>query len=159
MVLPIHRNDYKKLPDEADVMGAMRAHGVSPGDYVFPHAPSPKDMGTPEMTAKYTQGPVGLLTVMQNGPPAMGKSLMQWFGFSLLAGVFVAYLTGRSATPGQDYLTVFRMAGTVGFLAYAGAFAQDSIWKGQSWSITAKHSFDGLIYALITAGVFGWLWP
>jgi len=22
-----------------------------------------------------------------------------------------------------------------------------------------KHAFDGLVYGLLTAGVFGWLWP
>jgi hypothetical protein len=22
-----------------------------------------------------------------------------------------------------------------------------------------KHAFDGLVYALLTAGIFGWLWP
>ena len=33
------------------------------------------------------------------------------------------------------------------------------IWKGQPWSNVLKESFDGLIYALLTAGTFGWLWP
>jgi hypothetical protein len=27
------------------------------------------------------------------------------------------------------------------------------------WSIVLKESFDGLIYSLLTAGTFGWLWP
>ena len=159
MVLPIHRNDYKKLPDEKDVLAAMRSHGVAPGEYYFPHASSPKEFGTPEMLAKFKDGPVGMITVMQNGPPAMGKNLAQWFGFSLAAGVFIAYVTGHAVQPGDDYLAVFRMAGTVGFLAYAGAFAQDSIWKGQSWILTAKHTVDGLVYALLTAGIFSTLWP
>ena len=35
---------------------------------------------------------------------------------------------------------------------------QDSIWKGQGWKITAKFIFDGVVYGLVTAGVFGWLW-
>ena len=35
----------------------------------------------------------------------------------------------------------------------------ESIWKGQSWSTTLKFVFDGLVYGLLTAGVFGWLWP
>jgi hypothetical protein len=35
----------------------------------------------------------------------------------------------------------------------------DSIWRGQSWRTTAKNVFDGMVYALVTAGTFGWLWP
>jgi hypothetical protein len=32
-------------------------------------------------------------------------------------------------------------------------------WKGQSWSVTLKHLFDGLIDGLLTASRFGWLRP
>ena len=35
----------------------------------------------------------------------------------------------------------------------------DPIWKGGLWSVAAKNAFDGLLYALVTAGAFGWLWP
>ena len=27
------------------------------------------------------------------------------------------------------------------------------------WSTTLKSMFDGLVYAALTAGTFGWLWP
>jgi hypothetical protein len=35
----------------------------------------------------------------------------------------------------------------------------NSIWKGQPWSVTLKEIFDGLVYGMLTAGTFGWLWP
>jgi len=73
--------------------------------------------------------------------------------------VFVAYVAGRTIAPGTGYLSVFRIAGSVAFLAYAGARAADSIWFGQPWMTTAKHYIDGLVYGLLTGGVFGWLWP
>ena len=44
-------------------------------------------------------------------------------------------------------------------MGYAIALWQASIWMGRSWSTTLKGTFDGLIYALLTAGTFGWLWP
>ena len=44
-------------------------------------------------------------------------------------------------------------------MTYAAGHASESIWKGQAWSTTFKHMFDGFVYALLTAGVFGWLWP
>jgi hypothetical protein len=159
MVLGYHRSDYKKLPNEDKLLEAMRNAAVAPGNYAFPHAAGPKEMKTPEMMEKYKKGPVGFVTVMRSGPPAMGKYLLLWFIFCLVIGVFVAYVAGRALSAGAEYLTVFRIAGTVGFLGYAAACATDAIWKGQPWSTTLKSMFDGLVYGLLTAGVFGWLWP
>ncbi len=159
MLLPYHRSECKKLPNEDKLLEAMRNEGVAPAFYVFPYAPKPKDMGTPEMVAKFKKGPVGLMTVIPSGPMAMGKYLTMWFLFSVLIGVFVAYLAGRTLQAGTPYLAVFRVAGTVAFLGYGVGALTDSIWKGQRWSATLKHVFDGLVYALLTAGFFGWLWP
>jgi len=97
--------------------------------------------------------------VMPSGPVAMGKFLGIWFVYCLVVGVFVAYLTGRTRVPGTEYLKIFQVAGAVAFMAYGVGQIPDSIWKGQTWGVTAKHVFDGLIYALLTAGTFGWLWP
>ncbi len=44
-------------------------------------------------------------------------------------------------------------------MGYAMALAQDAIWSFQGWAATARSMFDGLIYALLTGGAFGWLWP
>jgi len=159
MVLGIHNNDYRKLPQEETVLSALRSAGVTPGAaYHFPHC-SHKEMKAPETVEKFKRGPVGLLTVIPSGPPAMGKYLGEWFVYCLVLGVFVAYLTGRTRGVGAPYLEVFRVAGTTAFLGYSLAQLQDSIWKGQTWSVTLKHVFDGLVYALLTAGTFGWLWP
>ena len=35
----------------------------------------------------------------------------------------------------------------------------DAIWFGRPWSFVMKGQFDALLYALLTAGVFGWMWP
>lgn len=159
MLLTYHRPDYRKLPNEDRLLGAMRAETLSPGEYMFPHATDLKATSSPEMIEKFKRGPVGILTVFPGGPPVMVKHLTQWFVFCLVVGLFVAYVAGRTLAPGAAYLTVFRIAGTVAFLAYAGYQPVASIWRGQAWSVTAKNSFDGLLYGLLTAGVFGWLWP
>jgi hypothetical protein len=44
-------------------------------------------------------------------------------------------------------------------MAYGVANIANSIWKAQPWSNTIKEVIDGLIYAMLTAGTFGWLWP
>jgi hypothetical protein len=158
MVLPYHRSEYHQLPDEDKVLAALRAAGLKPGYYHFPFC-THKDMKSPAAIEKFKQGPVGLMTVIPSGPPNMPKYLGSWIVFCLLIGFFVAYLTGRTVAPGAHYLAVFRVAGTAAFLAYGLGQLSNGIWKGQPWSMTLKEAFDGLVYGLLTAGTFGWLWP
>jgi hypothetical protein len=116
-------------------------------------------MKSPATMEKYKQGPVGFMTILPSGPPVMPKFLGQWFGYCLLVGFFVAYLTAHTVMAGANYLIVFRVVGTAAFLAYGLGNVSNSIWKGQTWSMTMKEAIDGLVYALLTAGTFGWLWP
>jgi len=158
MVLPYHRSDYSKLPDEDKVLAALRGANVSRGYYVFPYC-THKDMKSPATQEKYKLGPVGFLNVLPSGPPVLAKFLSQWFVYCLVVGFFVAYLAAHTMAMGTHYLTVFRVVGTGAFLAYGLGTPINAIWKGQRWSTTAKEIFDGLVYALLTAGTFGWLWP
>ena len=158
MVLPYHKSDYKQLPDEDKVLSALRPLNLQRGLYIFPFC-NHQNMKSPEIAAKYKQGPVGFLNVMPTGMPAMPKFLIQWFVFCLLIGFFVAYLTGHTVQPGANYLVVFRVAGTAAFLAYGLGNLSNGIWKGQTWTATLKEVFDGFVYGLLTAGAFGWLWP
>jgi len=158
MLLPYHRSDYRQLPDEDKLLAVMRAAGLKPGLYHFPFC-SHKDMKSPATVEKFKQGPVGMLTLFPSGPPAMQKFLGMWFAYCLVIGFFVAYLTGRTVAPGANYLAVFSVAGTAAFLAYGLGNLSNGIWKGQPWGVTLKEVIDGLVYALLTAGTFGWLWP
>ena len=159
MVLQIHNGDYKKLAGEDKIMETMRTEGVEPGMYMFPFAGSMKDMGTPEMIEKYNQGPVASLTVFPNGPIAMGARLVQWFLYTVLIGLVVAYVATLALSGGASFGTVFRLTCTVAILAYAFSALPESIWKGQDWGATLKFVFVGVVYSLVTAGTFGWLWP
>lgn len=159
MVLPYHHNDFKKVQDEDRVMDALRPFNIPPGEYVIPNAGGPAGMKTPEFQEKVTKGPVAFMTVLPSGMPTMGASLVQWFVYSIIVGVFAAYMSGRALGPGADYLAVFRFAATAAFLGYTLALWQNSIWYKRAWSTTLKSTFDGLVYAFVTAGAFGWLWP
>jgi hypothetical protein len=66
MVLPYHRSDYKKLPDEDGVLSTLRKFAVRPGDYLFPKADSPKAMKDPAFLEKWNKGPVGMMTIMKS---------------------------------------------------------------------------------------------
>ncbi len=159
MVVSHHGSDHRALPDESAVLKSLREHGIPRGNYVFPHASSKKEMSSPAMLEKYERGPVGFATILPPGPMDMGKSLTQWFVFSLIVSTVTAYLTDFVFDAGADYMGVFRVSGTVAFMGYALSSVPDSIWKGLRWSTTMKFVLDGTIYALVTAGTFGWLWP
>ena len=89
----------------------------------------------------------------------MASGLAQWFVYCALVSFFAAYIAGRVLEPGAHYHAVFRFIGTTAFLGYSLALLQNSIWYKIKWSTTLKSMFDGLVYALLTAGTFGWLWP
>jgi hypothetical protein len=159
MVLPYHRGDWRKLAREDEVMNALRPFTLAPGDYLMPCPSGPQSMKDPAFVERRAKGPVAVMTVMPSGAPSMGKSLALWFIYSLAVSVFAAYVSGRALAPGVDYLEVFRFAGTTAFLAYSFALLQNSIWYARNWRMTVLSMFDGLIYGLLTAGTFGWLWP
>ena len=52
-----------------------------------------------------------------------------------------------------------RVAGTVACLAYSGSQLPNAIWWGKPLSVVFKEIVDGVVYGLLTAGAFGWLWP
>jgi len=159
MFLPYHRSDFNKLPAEDQVMEALRKFNIPPGDYMVPRPAGPEGMKHPEFMDKMNKGPVMVMTVMKSGPFNMGANLAQWFLYCVIVGGIAAYVAGRAVHPGEPYLRVFRFAGCTAFVGYAVALWQDSIWYKRAWSTTIKNTFDGLIYGLLTAGTFGWLWP
>lgn len=159
MLLPHHKNDFAAMPDEEAVMSTLHAANVPAGEYMLPHASSNEERKSSAYQENMKRGPVAFVTVLPSGIPSMGKILAQWFVFVIIVEIFAAYVAGRALPAGADYLDVFRFAGTISFLAFTFALWPLSIFYGRSWSMTMKSTADGLVYALLTAGVFGWLWP
>ncbi len=158
MVLPYHRGDFAKVSSEAEVQESIRKLNLPPGDYMIPCSGGPEGMKSPEFKEKMQKGPIVVMTVMRGGVN-MGQNLLQWFIFLVVVSIFAAYVVGRALPPGAPYLHVFRFAGCTAFIGYSVAIWQDSIWYKKKCSTTIKNTFDGLVYGLLTAGVFGWLWP
>jgi hypothetical protein len=159
MATPWHKSDYPKLSNEDRVRDALRPLAIAPGDYVIPRPSNREEMRSPAFAEKMKQGPVMMLTVWPNGPSQMSRSLLLWFLYSVVVGVFAAYVAGRALPSAPGYLRVFQFVGVTAFVGYVVALWQMSIWYRRAWSTTIKATVDGLIYALLTAGVFGWLWP
>jgi hypothetical protein len=159
MLSPWHKGDYPKLPEEDKVRSALRPIAIPPGDYMVPRPATREDMRSPDFQAKMKEGPVLMLTVFPNGPATMTMNLILWFLYLLVVGLFAAYVAGRALPPGATFHHVFRFAGVTAFLGYTAALWQMSIWYRRAWSTTIKATVDGLIYALLTAWMFAWLWP
>jgi hypothetical protein len=159
MVLPYHRTDYRRVAKEDEVMAALRPFNLAPGDYFLPFASGGSDMNSPAFKEKWAKGPVVLMTIMPSGVNFMGTQLALWFVYSAIVAFFAGYVASRVLGPGADYLQVFRVVGTTAFMGYALGLWQMTIWYKRSVATTLKSTFDGLVYASLTAGAFGWLWP
>ncbi len=159
MVTPWHKNDYVKMPNEDKAMDALRPLNIPPGDYMVPRPASMQDMKSPEFLDKLKKGPVMVVTVLPNGPGSIGRNMVLWFIYLVVVGVFAAYVAGRALPAGARYLAVFRFAGVSAFLGYSLALWQFAIWFRRSLGTTIRGTLDGFLYALVTAGTFGWLWP
>lgn len=159
MASPWHKSDYPRLPDEDGVMNALRPFNIPPGDYMAPRPSSGADMKSPAFTEKRNKGPVVIMTVMPNGPWPMGSTMVRWFVYLIVVGALAAYIAGRALPAGATYLQVFRFVGASAFLAHTMAYWPLRIWYHRALSTTIKATVDGLLYALLTAGMFGWLWP
>lgn len=159
MVLPWHKDDFGKAPDEEKLRAALRPLAIPPGDYCVPHPDSMEEMKSPAFKAKQAEGPVMFFTMVPNGTPGMGKFLAQWFVYTVVIGILAAYVASRSLAPGAHYLKVFQLVSVTAFIGYAAALWPQSIWYQRPWRTTLKSTIDGLVYGLLTAGAFGWLWP
>ncbi len=157
MVTPWHAGDFSKLPNEDGVLAALLPFSLAPGAYVAPRPSGMKDMGSPEFQAKAKKLSI-MLNVMP-GSGGMGAQLALWFLYSAFVALFSGYITGKAVPAGTAYPVVFKFVAAIAFAGYSFGLWQMTIWYRRPWIVTIKSTIDGLIYACLTAGVFGWLWP
>lgn len=158
MMSPWHKSDYPALPNEDALSDAVRPLALPPGDYMIPRPAAVADLKTEAFKAKMDRGPNLILTVIPNGRRSMAKPLVGWFVYilvvTLLAAQVAAWVLPVGARSG-----IHRYVGIVSLIGYSLALFQFAIWYHRKWSTTIKSALDGLIYAVVTALIFGWLWP
>ncbi len=159
IVLPFRRHDWKPLPDEPAFAELLRRQEAGPGQYAFPYARDPKERGDPEVVRRYEAGPVGFLTPVRAGMPAMPWGVAREFGYHVVVGVLLAYLATRAVPAGGNPLEVVRVVGTAATLAYCAAVVPAWIWLRCPWGVVWKDLVEGVVVAMVTAGVFVVLWP
>lgn len=160
MAMPHHKSDLAGVEDEDGFMDAVRKFvGVDPGYYYFPFAKW-EQAAQEEYQAKVKAGPVGILRVRDpNAVLNMRSSMIKSFIQFLATSTIIALLASGVVAPGADFAVVFHTAGLAAFLAYGLIGVQDSIWFGLPAKVAFKYAIDGLVYAVITGAIFGWLWP
>lgn len=159
MVLKYHNHDYKELANEDEVMAAIRNSSPPPALYTMPYCIDMNQMGEESMQKKFSDGPVAMLSVFPNGMPPMGKLLTQQILFFIIGCILLAYVSCLALPAGADYMQVFRFVAAAGFFGWGWGLIPFSIWYGHPWMNTARFLLDALIYALVVAGTFAWLWP
>lgn len=159
MMTPLHKNDFRKAPDENALTEAIRKLALPPGDYMVPKPSSMQDMKSPEFAERVKRGPNFMMTVFPGNWSGMGRQLTLWFLFSLVVIVIAAWVAGTAAGPGSDWHLVFHYAAITSFMGYAGALWPQWIWYGKNLGTTLRGTFDGLVYAVAIGVVMSWLWP
>lgn len=159
MVLKYHNHDYNELSNETEVLSALGKSKPLPGIYSLPHCTDMKEMADESVQKKFNDGPVAMISVFPNGLPPMGKLLVFQFLYFVLGSAFIAYLASSVMPAGTEFMQVFEYVVKVGFLAFGFANIPYSIWYGHPWTVTARFLLDAVIYAVVIAGTFAWLWP
>jgi hypothetical protein len=156
-ILPHHRDDWAKLPNEDGVRDDLKARGLTPGVYMFPRLKG-KECNTPEGKASWERAPAGLLTVFTK--PSMGANMGATFVVFLIASVLVGYVAWhtRASFPG-DFADRFQVLGTIGILTYCFSFLPNMIWFQAGKRAMVNGIADGVLYGIVTGAIFSWLWP
>lgn len=157
MALPIHTPDMKVLDNEEDFDTAIRPLNIKPGLYMFPGCHG-KDIKSDEFKARWKAGPWGIITI-QSGPPNFGMNLLKCFVSYVVISAICGYLAGIGLAPGAEYMDVFRVVGTAAILGYCMGGLANDFFLGKPTRFIVTSLFDGVVFALVTAGVFAWLWP
>ena len=159
MMGPHHKGDWKAAPNQEGVMAALKQGSATEGAYMFPHADRGNKTAFEESMKLWAEGPAGIMYIFPRGKMNMGGMMTKQLLYFIVANVFVAYVVAHTLPAGTPYIHVFRIAGAIAFMMYALGSAPESIWFGRPWRHFVTNGFDGLVYALLTAGTFGWLWP
>ena len=160
MLFKWHNSEYRGFANEDAVRAAINQGGAKPGIYFIPNMAdcSKEQMQDPVFQAKFTEGPVAKIIVRPAGAMSMGKPLLLWFLLALLVAAaagcvaFFAVGAGDGNRGGQ-------IVGVVTLLAYGVGSVVQGIWWGAPWRSVLKDLLDAIIYAVVSALAFCWLWP
>jgi hypothetical protein len=128
-----------------------------------------QDLGRADLKAALSHGPIAFIAVAKNGVPAVVGRWLALLLFFLTVNTVVAYASWHAFSVLNSGLRhmplripfghVARVVFATASLAYAGAAFQESVWHGRPWSSFVLTCVDAVIYAGISAVIFGLFWP
>ncbi|HZW07400.1 MAG TPA: hypothetical protein VFF65_09765 [Phycisphaerales bacterium] len=163
MAVGHHKKDRDPVPGgrEQELMDAITRMSIPPGNYGFPdfcqHDKLPRKERMAAMKALYDRRPMGLLRVW--GEMNMGVNMLLTFVFYLVTSAVIGYLAWATLPQGAPFAKVFQVIATAGILAYCFASFPGDLWFQKKRRAMAMDWIDGIVFGLITAAVFAWLWP
>ena len=155
---PHHKKDIACLPQQDEVLDALRKLDIPQGSYMFPNCEDPKEYKTERFKALYDTGPWGTLNLFP-AKPSMVRNMGLTFLYFLVVSIVIAYIAGASRTPGAEFGAVFQLVATGGVLVYVLGGMMNGLWFGKRLRFFVTDAIDGLVYALATGLIFGLLWP
>ena len=158
MLLPYHKADIKVLPDEEGFTNAISGLDIPPGLYMYPNCQSAEEMKSDDFKAKFNNGPWGMITIM-GAKPNFGANLLKTFIAYLVITIVVVYIASVALPAGAEYLKVFQVVGAAAFLGHCTGSLAGDIFLGKPNRFIITSFIDGVIFALITAGVIASMWP
>jgi hypothetical protein len=158
MLLPYHKPDIKFIPNETEFDEAMAKLNIAPGHYMYPNCQDAKDMKSEAFKARWKSGPWGTINVMGQQPNFAINLLKTFIAYGLIT-TMVAYIAGMSVGPGAEYMHVFRVVATAGVLGHCMGGLANAFFMGTPTRFIFTSFIDGVIFALITAGVIASMWP
>ena len=154
-VLPNHKPDWRKLPNESEFLDKMAEMDIPAGNYAYPHAMDQQSMESDDYKKALERETFGTVQVW-GGPPKMGPNLACQVGFLLVTNFCLAYLSTLALGTDAGFMDVFRFVTTAAFLTYTAAVVPGTIWFKNRLT---GYLIDGVVQALIAGAIFGWLWP
>ena len=155
-VLPHHENDCAKLPDEDQLMNAIRDANIPAGRYMFPFLRH-QDMKESAMIEKYKQGPRG--TIVLWDLPNMARNIGLTILYFFLVTVVMAYIAWEALSKSAvhpDFMRVFQIVGAIGLLVYCSSGQLHAIWFPRRMRMDF---LDGIAYGVASGLMFAILWP
>jgi hypothetical protein len=155
MALPHHRKDWGRLGNEDRFFEMLRDQGIEPGEYMFPWC---HGLEKDEMQTRYKAGPWGTLYVL-DAQPNFARNLVLTFLFYLAVSLLAGYVASMSLAEGADAAQVFRVVSVCAMMGYCLGSIPGEIFTGRRLRPMLACFADGVVFALITGGIFAWLWP
>ena len=153
-VLPHHKPEWKRMPEEDDLHRLLTEKKVPPGQYVFPFAEGGADAKS-EAYQKKASACAGMLIIWPS-PPNMGKAIAFTLATFMVIAFVIGYLASLALPPGAAFMKVVQFVTTAALLAHIAAKDRFVFWFRRR---TAMDVVDGVAFAVATGLIFAALWP